>query len=344
MKTPAPLALLLLLSLVPLAACKKLGIPQPLERGPAANPLNLAPADVAMQNKLQPVIHCINRTFAHYEEIEPTYHKRLAELTHRTPVDDFTPYFEFKIAPYERNGEFATECATGLDKAIALAPADPAIDGPAKDAAQALRAILEPGSEMDAYLQQKAYVNDDFAKGRSLDGTLSPLLSRLVRDSSQLRGVVRQQEAALRQHELDAIDKSEGHSLRWHTRKNLIEARALNDNIVDLTRSHRLDAASVGAATQPLQAAYNDTEAFLAQHPEAARPNRYNNQPLWFSINNDISIELGAANELRGLLADTSLTPEIKRERVNAQLKQVTSDFNGLVETYNLMEQNNLGN
>ena len=197
---------------------------------------------------------------------------------------------------------------------------------------------------MDAYLEQKAYLNDDFAKGRTLNATLSPLLTRLVADSASLRAVVRQQEATLRQHELDAIDTTEGHSLRWHTRKNLIEARNLNDTLVDLTRSRRLDPATAAAATQPLQAAYNDTEAFLAAHPDAAKPNRYNNQPIWFSINNDISIELGAANDLRTTLADTTLRPDMKRDRVNDQLKQVTSDFNGLVQTYNLMEQNNLGN
>ena len=218
MKTPASLALLLLTSLVPLSACKKLGIPQPIANGGGTNSLHLSASDVAMQAKLQPVIHCINRTFAHYEEILPAYNKRVAELNHRAPApDSFPDFFEFKIEPYERNGEFATECAAGLDQSISLAPAEPAVDGPAKDAAQALRAILQPGSEMDAYLQQKAYVNDDFAKGRSLDATLSPLLNRLVQDGLQLRAVVRQQEATLREHELDAIDKSEGHSLRWHT-------------------------------------------------------------------------------------------------------------------------------
>ena len=341
-----------LLLMLPLTACKRLGLPQPAERGAAANPLHLSSSDVAMQAKLQPAIHCINRTLAHYEDIEPAYEKRVAELAHPAAplppgampvIPPFDDYFEFKIEPYERNGEFATECATGLDKTISLSPADPAIDQPARDAAQAIRAILEPGSEMDAYLQQKAYAGDQFAKGRSLDATLTPLLKRIVGDSLQLRQVVRQQEASLRQHELDAIDKSEGHSLRWHTRKNLIEARGLNDALVDLARSHRLDPASVGAATKPLQDAYNDTETFLAQHPEAGKPNRYNNQPIWFSINNDLSIELGAANELRGILADDSLRPDMKRERVNSQLKQITSDFNGLVQTYNLMEQNNLG-
>ena len=351
MKPRALVAPLLLAALLPLTACKKLGIPEPIARGTGANPLHLSSADVAMQAKLQPVIHCINRVFAHDEGLQPAYAKRVAELTHPAPpppafgvpvIPSFTEFFEFKVEPYERNGEFSQECATGLDKTVSLSPADPAIDGPAKDAAQALRELQEPGSEMDAYLEQKAYLNDHFAKGRTLDAKLTPLLNRIVEDSRQLRLVVRQQEATLRQHELDAIDKAEGHSLHWHTRKNLIEARALNDRLVELVRARQLDAASVAAAAKPLQDAYNDTEAYLAQHPEAGRPNQLNNQPVWFSINTDISLELAAANQLQSLLADGSLTPELRRERVNDQLKQVTSSFNGLVKTYNLMEQNGL--
>ena len=100
MRTPATLALFLLL---PLTACKKLGIPQPLERGATANPLHLSSTDVAMQAKLQPVIQCINRAFAHYEEIQPAYTKRVAELTHPAPlpppgsfpVISFPDFFEF---------------------------------------------------------------------------------------------------------------------------------------------------------------------------------------------------------------------------------------------------------
>lgn len=338
MKTTA-LALILLL---PLTACKKLGLPPILPNGGNARPLEISPADVTLQAKLQPVIQCINRTFSHYEDIQANYQKRMAQLTRNPNDSGLSDFFEFSIEPYERNHEFATECATGLDKAVSLSPANPAIDQPAQDAAQAIRAILEPGGEMDAYLQQKAYLGDNFARGRTLAATLTPLLNRVVDDGEKLRAAVHQQELALRQHELDAIDKAEGHSLHWHTRKNLIEARALNDNIVALVRTRQLTPATVGAAIQPLQQAYTDTETFLVQHPEAARPNRYNNQPVWFSIKNDISIELGAANELRSDLADNSFTPETKRERVNAQLKQVTADFNGLIQTYNLMQQNNL--
>ena len=344
MKTPAKLAplLLTLLALVPLTACKKLGLPPVLPHGGHPAGVDLSPADVAMQAKLQPVIHCINRTFSHYEDIQANYEKRVAQLTRNPSDSGLSDFFEFSIEPYERNHEFATECATGLDKAITLSPADPAIDRPAQDAAQAIRAILQPGGEMDAYLQQKAYLGDNFTRGRTLAATLTPLLSRIVADGEKLRLAVHQQELALRQHELDAIDKAEGHSLQWHTHKNLIEARALNDNIVSLVRTRQLTPATVATAIQPLQQAYTDTETYLAQHPEAARPNRYNNQPVWFSIKTDISIELGAANELRSVLADNSFTPETKRERVNAQLQQVTNDFNGLIQSYNLMEQNRL--
>ena len=332
--------LALLLFLLPFTACKKLGLPPIVPNGGHLAVLDLSPADVALQAKLQPVIHCMNRALDHYEEMQPRYEERLAQLTHPASNElTFAEYSEFRIEPYERNHEFATECADGLDKTLTLPPAEPAIDQPARDAAQAIRAILEPGSQMDAYLEQKAYLGDNFARGRALDATLTPLLARLVEDTGKLRLAVHEQELSLRRHELDAIDKAEGHSLRWHTRKNLIEARALNDNLVTLTRTRQLNAATVATAVKPLQDAYTDTETFLAQHPEAARPDRYNNQPVWFSINNDVSIELGAANELRGVLADATLRPDIKRERVNAQLQQVTSDFNGLIKTYNLMEQ-----
>ena len=295
-----------------------------------------------MQAKLQPVIHCINRTFSHYEDIASPYAHTMAQLSHPSAGASSPDFFEFKIEPYETNHEFATECAKGLDQAASLSPADPTIDQPARDAAEAIRAIEEPGTEMDAYLQQKAYLGDGFAKGRTLQATLTPLLNRILADSDKLRAVVHTQEAVLQQHQLDAIEKASGRTLIWHTRKNMIEARTLNDTIVSLVRAHQLNTDSVGAAIKPLQDAYNDTQTLLAQHPDAGRPNRYNNQPVWFSITPGLSGELGAANELRGYLADRTMTPDIQRSRVNAQLQQVTTEFNSLVQTYNLMEQNPL--
>ena len=243
----------------------------------------------------------------------------------------------FKVAPYERNGEISRSCAEGLTKAASMPPAIPEIDSPAKDAAQALLGLIQPGADMEAYLTQQAYLNDsNFERAHQLDGMISPLLNRVVQDADTLQAAVLQQEAVLRQRELDAIEKKYGRNLTWHTRHSMMAARAMNDGLVQLARSGQVTQQSVAQMEKPLQDAYDQGSAWVREHPDAGTPGGNNPTPLWFDIRDYLSTELGDVNELRQALASPDVDPATVRTRISG----INSDFNQMVNTYNVMQQN----
>ncbi|WP_419804286.1 DUF3829 domain-containing protein [Terriglobus sp.] len=301
------------------------------------NPLGLSSEDRARQAKLQPVIDCINNAFSHFQGLQPFYQRRLVAITSHAHEGPAPMNISFKVAPFERNGEFSRSCAAGLTKAASMPPAIPEIDGTAKDAAQALLGLIQPGADMEAYLTQQAYRNDtNFERAHQLDEVISPLLNRVAQDANTLQAAVHQQETGLRQRELDAIEKKYGRNLTWHTRHCMMAARAMNDDLVQLAHSGRLTQQSVAEVEKPLQDAYDQGSAWVREHPNAENTGSTNPTPLWFDIRDYLSTELGDANELRQSLASPGVDPATVRTRISG----INSDFNQMVSTYNVMQQN----
>lgn len=342
--------LLALVILLPVMGCKRtsslsLG-------GPAAGRgdlSELSTADQHLEQKIQPVIGCLNRTFSHFENMAPSYHKKIKNLVSPPPppppgsfaipdISSFDSVFvSFKIEPFEQNGQFYKECEEGLDKAVAQSPSDPNIDAPARDAAQALRALQDPGAQMDAYLDQKGFLDDHAAKARQLDATISPLLNRLVDDSQHLRTAVFQTKGVLVQHELDLIEKKSGRNLDWHTRQTMQVASIANRQVQEAASSGKLNAAGVDQAMQPLKSSLDDTQAYLARNPGAASAPINGVDPVWPSISASLSSELGDLRSLRTTLAAMRNPSENDRSQVNSDLDNVNRSFNGAVQSYNQM-------
>ena len=303
----------------------------------------LSSGDKALEQKIDPVITCLNRALTHFDELAPAYRQRMKDITNPSTAQSagsvvsptYTIFVTFKVEPYEQNGEFSTECAKGLNQAAAQSPSDPGIDAPAKDAAQALVALIAPGAQMDAYLDQKAYLDDNAARGRQLDETISPLLTRIVADSHQLRASVVRTKATLVQHELDAIEKKDGRNLDWHTRQTMQAASVANEQVQDQASSGQLSAASVGAAMQPLQAAVDDTQSFLAKNPAIGKGGPNQVQPVWFSLTGSFSSQLGQMRELRSSITDPTTSGATRRSIVNGHLQAVNMSYNGAVQSYN---------
>ncbi len=304
-----------------------------------ANPLGLSSDDRARQAKLQPVIECINNALAHFQELQPQYRRRLAAVTKHMDEGPAPTYISFKVAPYEQNGQFSRDCAAGLKKAAALPPSIPDIDGPAKDAAQALVGLIQPGSDMEAYFSQQAYLTDQGSqRARDLDVMVGPLLDRVVQDADALEAAVQQQETGLRQRELEAIETKYGRNLTWHTRHCMMVARTMNENLSRLARNRQLTVKSVAQAEQPLQDAYDQGSAWVRAHPSAGTPNRNGSTPMWFQIKDELSHELGDVNELQQVLS----TPQVDAENVRDRLFETNSEFDQMVQTYNQELQNNV--
>ena len=327
-------AVLGLLALAVLGCKRPAGAP-----GFSGDLARMAPADQAMEQKIQPVVTCINRAFSHFEGLQPDYRQRMAQIRHApgAPDQSFPVFVSFKIAPFERNGEFYRECEDGLDKSVAMQPVDAQLDVPAKDAAAAMRTLMVPGAQMEAYLEQKAYTDDGGAKGAQLDAVIAPLLDRIVRDSGQLRMAVFQEKAVLTQHELDAIEKKSGRNLDWHTRQTMQAASVANKTVQRSATAGTLTAGQVTAAMQPLQAAFDDTQSFLAAHPEIGKGGVNDARPVWFAISDSFSGELGRMRELRTALGEPA-GPN-RRSMINSDLQTVNMSYNGAVENYNSLRQ-----
>jgi hypothetical protein len=325
--------------LLPVTGCKNPFLPRSPSTGGDLS--NLSSGDTNLEQKIDPVITCLNRTLSHFEELAPSYHQKIHELTSApSPSGTFLipdipggVFVSFKIEPYEQNGEFYKECEDGLDKAIAHSPSQPSLDDPAKDAAAALRALQPLGAQVDANLDQKAYLDDHAAKLQQLDATISPLLARLLKDSGQLRSAVFQAKATLVQHELDAIEKKSGRNLDWHTRQSMQAASVANREIQHSATTDTLNAASVDAAMQPLKSALEDTQSYLTQHPDVGKPDAANALPVWFSINLGLSNELGAMRTLRSDLA--APLDGNSHSQINTQLETINRSYNDAVTSYN---------
>ncbi len=313
--------------------------------GDTKRPPALAGEDRARLDKLQPVIHCVNDTFPHYESLIPAYRKFVAAVAVAPKgAESVTPPSEvnFKVQPTEQDGEMSRQCADGLTAAVKHSPANPAIDDPARDASAALLALQEPSRTMASYLQQKTYLNDGFAKGRELNAVIEPLFERVSVDDRKLRAAVDSEQSYLDQRRLSAIEAAEGRSLTWHTEQAMGAARALDQQVSEMARSGALEASAVAAAAQPLQTALAEAQTYLASHPDAAKPDGRQARPMWFSVADILANEVGAANALSHALEDKSLKGIPLRVQVFNNASKVNADYNAAVSTYNVLRQNRI--
>jgi hypothetical protein len=316
--------------------------------GNSAGKIELSSHDQQMRTKLEPLIKCLNGQLSRYEDELASYHTKVAYLEHRSPstmtsfMTDLSPTFGDNSGD---KGHATNECADQLDKGASLSPSVPDLDANAKTIADQLRKMIGPGLEMDEYVDEKKYLDDKFAKGQQYDATLSPLLASVTTLTEKLRSEIERENSTVRQDELEAIEKHEGRDLRWQTQNCMIAARALDENVLQLARSHSLSPGGVQAAMQPLQAAVDGANAFLQAHPELKEQNRDGQQPLWFSVNTPLVTELSVTRELRQDLEETPEqmqakqpfpeTPEEHQKNIHDQVQKVNDSFNSVIVEYN---------
>ncbi len=161
----------------------------------------------------------------------------------------------------------------------------------------------------------------------------------VVGDSHALRAAVFQDKAVLMKHELDAIEARSGRNLDWHTRQTMQAASMANETVQSAALNNSLTADTVTRAMQPLQAAVDDTQKYLAPHPDAGEKAQNGMQPMWFSIAGSFPEELGRMRDLRTTLAQPASPTLNKANMVNANLQRVNMMYNGAVGNYNSLRQ-----
>ena len=304
--------------------------------GTPATPASLlSTEDQAVRAKLAPVVACINGTLPHFEGVAPAFQDtaRILGSPARLGIRPAPTYNGnlFKVTLWDKDGGQSLTCAAGLDKAASMPPRQEELDQTASKIANLLRSMIQPGAAWDGYIDQRTYLDDGFATGRTLVATLSPMLSDLVVQSRRIETLVEAEDGAIRTRQLTAIEKRDGQTQRWHIERTMIAARALLTQTADHIRADTADAAAIQAAIDPLQAAHDEGVSYAAAHPGDSPDLK-----TWRNLEPYVTDELRDAKELRRTLADPSLEREAdRRTRTTTLLRTVNAEFDQLVEAYN---------
>ncbi len=298
--------------------------------------LRLSAEDAQLRTKLQPIVKSVNGCLTHYEDFAGSYRDRVKSTAHYDPKID--PGVNGNATFELTNGDTGTgtlDCASDLERGASLPPAVADLDQASRATASALRAMLGPGLQLDQYLYRKEYLDDRFAKGHQLDATVGPLLAKTLDSTRVLRAAVRRSNGMVRQHELEAIDRREGHSLNWHTHATLIAARATDEAIQDAVRTGALTDDSVAKAIQPFQEAMQATRNYLAQHPDEAKKAE-DQKGMWSFVEKPLNDELNEARELRvQISAPDPFGQQNRRRDLDMQANSVNTEFNAAVRMQN---------
>ncbi len=303
--------------------------------------VGLSDADQAAEKKMQPVVECWNEPVQGLVEDAEQYRRQIRPLmaSSRPPSDpmqtfDAPTLFQGTTTSANSNGEMSRACADKLEAAARSGPAIAGVDEAAPKLAAALRQLIGPAKALDDYFEQKVYLDDHWAKGRTIDAQLAPVLVELTTAGERTYSGMQAEKAVLDQHRLDAIEKRDGRSLDWHAERTRIAAHTMVEQAEAMQKAGKLDAVAMEKLTSALQSDYDAAQAYAAAHPEATKDRRAKS-PLWPDLAPAISHELSNARDLHRTLA----TPESDRashaDSVRRDVEDLESSYNSVVFTYN---------
>lgn len=285
--------------------------------------------DVQLEDKLQPVISCLNDVASPLRGHAEAY---VNEYPHLAATPGATRIAaSFKIKVFEQNNSISRDCIEGLRDAVAMAPADAGLDEPAKVFADTLEKLIPVMNETDIYYSRKDNVDDHMEKGKALHGQLTQLFNALFGAEDKLREVVSERNHMLREKRLAAIEQAYGtENFGWQTLNVSLSARRAIDGISSLSETGKLDAQSVETIERAYQAAFDRADAFAKAHPDVKT--QLGNNPKWFSLSSDFNGFLVELKEVRRLLASN---PD--QQAVQASLLKLQAGYNSLIRNYNMI-------
>lgn len=291
--------------------------------------VDLAPEDIKLEEKLQPVIACLNNVAGPLRQAVAGYSQDYPNLLETT--GSTRGPWRFKLKVYEQNNEISRDCVKGLRDAIAMTPADAGLDVPSKTFADTLEALIPVMNDADTYYSRNENVDDAMKKGKELDDRLRPLFDTFLSASDQLNETVSDRNLTLRERRLAAMEKAIGkENFSWHMLNVSIASRRAMDNIMALADSGKLDEASVEAIEREYQTAFDNADAFAKAHPDVKTTQ--GNMPVWFSLASDFNNFLAQIKEFRRLVAKKASESEI-----DFMLSKLLKEYNHTVRNYNMI-------
>jgi len=130
---------------------------------------------------------------------------------------------------YSVSASSAKDAVAKARTAAAEEPAIPALDGAAKELADAFETLVPILNEAEAYYDRKDYLSDGMAGGKALHARLVPAAQTFLAARSKVTALQGQFRDLLDVAQLARLEKTEGKSVRWHARHTMALARKAID-------------------------------------------------------------------------------------------------------------------
>lgn len=181
------------------------------------------------------------------------------------------------------------------------------------DLAQTFETLVPILNEAEAYYDRKDYKTDRMTGGKALHARLVPAATAFLAARRRLDDAQEQLKSGLDRQELARIERAEGKSVRWHTKRTITLAKTAVEKMPrDPHRAAELPA--FDAAVAAFADAVREFDAAVAQSGKSG------------TIDSFPRGLLGKMRDLRDKVGDRRTQPQF-----------YAMDFNNIVSQYNMM-------
>lgn len=173
-------------------------------------------------SELASSIDCINRVDGPMRANFDAYRRSFPAAFRGGPVI----HRSFKVVPYEIDYQFAEACTIELREATNSSPTNKLLNAAAMEYSAALSELIPVMRQVDDYLAQEAYRDDDW---RLMSDKLHPQIIDLsnvfLQASYKLRGEIDAANLKVTLKRLAEIERSKGRDYSWHQINLIYQAR-----------------------------------------------------------------------------------------------------------------------
>ncbi|WP_421405530.1 DUF3829 domain-containing protein [Agrobacterium fabrum] len=284
----------------------------------------IAGGTIARTSKLASSIDCINRVDGPMKASVETYSRSFPAAFTGGPII----FRNFKIVPYEVDYQFTEACTLELREAANTPPANEPLDAAAMEYATALNNLIPVMRQVDDYLTQETYLDDDWRLMRDkLHPQITGLFDAFLPASYKLRREIDGANLTLTRERLAEIENSNGRDYSWHEINLIYQARLALNVIMKASDQNGLAVERIRSTEAVFEDALQSARTAKGKQYDARAPS--GNKPLLFYLEPRAVTFLAALKTLRrNLIAG-------QRVKTEEDLQRITDAFNTMIRDYN---------
>jgi hypothetical protein len=288
--------------------------PKP-EAAPAPDP------DAVLSEKMGSYINCVNQVDPIVGDSREAYHRFLVK------DDQVNPKQPPIVRPM--TGRF-DDCYKAIEEAAKVEPKVADLEESAAGYAGALKALAPIMAEADTYYRQEDWKDDGFAKGKELNGKIVAAFDAFAKARGQLHRTIDKYNDQILARALARIEKREGKSLRYYSRRIMNDASAL----LDLGLDPAADPAALRDAIEAYKNIFAEMVAKAEKEPAVA--SAVKNWPGFLNRGNNF---LHDAKEIqRAIVAQLDKAPGKPVKLADMLRHDLIESYNHMVEESNGLE------